>query len=626
MPFVESGRVGLASSADGRRVVWCHDRRVTVVDLAERTRVADAELDLDAPVELALSATTPERMLAVHAENGTTLIRVFAMSELRVLLDARIKGEAQLAAMTGSVALLMVGTEELIAVDLTDLRTAPLPVRGAIQIVTDLPDGQILIGARGKLEAWSLTERRPTYRLSLPLPGDVAFGGTAADGRMLWFASATPSGTISLFRLSDGKPLSRTDVGGTLKALVGDPLSTTAVAAIEASNGSPVQLVALDLATDSKRALTIAGPIASFCLAGAPADALVIARDSGDPVLLPLASAKPAAQPIIERGALSAGTTSRSTANASDTDEAADNANDLGERLAQWRAQLHAAMTTTPPRKPASGASSLFSGEPQSRSRAELYAWGISARARTTTTPPPPPQGFRLNELVARFKLDTRARSLLALLYSAWLDGDGRTGLPVGVIARVLGNDEEAWIEALAQGRLGRMGWIRSRFGRTRLRPTIGHFLDEVPARVVLVESDEEPDIGLEPPETPARLQLVEDVSFDDQLRAVARGVGGPVASIDVSALPAARHERVLAEQLFEARLHGALPVLVPATGSAFDSAVVEGPMLVALRYPVAAPWDRLPIWPPPPAPEARNADASQTPNEPVAQDTERPS
>lgn len=616
-----------------------------IVDAVQRVQLGEAEVDSAAPVELAFASGGPQRLLVLHARAGTTHLRVFALPGLELLREARLNGEARLATISGSVALLLVGGEELLAVSLADLRTVGLPVRGSIQIVTELPDGQILVGSRGKLEAWNLEERRPTHRISLPLPADAVFGGTLGSGRMLWFASAKPPGYASLFRLSDGKQMTRTEAGGALRAVIGDPATTTVVAAVEPGAGQPVQLVALDLATESRRTLAYDGPVASFCLVGAPAHAVVITSGAKEPVLLPLNPANAVPQPLVDPAAVlsespadpgteaiahepgapggAADTGPSGPGSDSATGAEATPVNDLGERMDRWRSQLRAAMYAAPQRAGSRGERRLFSGEPQSRSRAELYAWGLSARTRTTTPPPPPPQGGRLNDLVVRFKIDTRSKSLLALLYASWLDGDGRTGLPVGIIARVLGNDEEAWIEALAQGRLGRMGWIRSRYGRTRLRPTLGHFLDELTPRIAIVEPDGESDLAVEPPAGPARLQLLDGVELADQLRDLARGLKSPVASIDMNTLPVMRRERALAERLFEARLHGALPVVVPAAGAPFDPKVLEGPALLAIRGQPLPPWEELPTWLPPAthaSAEPGNADAhaSTDADEPV--------
>ena len=598
-------RGGLASSADGRHVAWCTAGRIVLFDVAGRARLAEAELDFDGATDLALAPTAPDRLLVLRARDGVTLVRVLALPDLRVVLDAQLRGEARLAATSGTVALLQTGREALTALDLADLRTAALAVRGPIQLVTDLSDGRILVCSHGRLEAWSVAERRPTHRMSLPVPSDAAFGGTADRGRIQWFAAAAPPGTISLLRVSDRMQQTRLDAGGQLEAIAVDPASAIAVAAIRPAADAAVELAVLSFATQARHTLAFDGCVTSFCLVGAPADAVVIAREDGAPLLVPLAPATARAEPLEAADGGRPGEAGEPTG----TEPVP--ANDLGERLEQWRGQVRAAVAGAPQRLRAPGGLGLFSGEPQSRSRAELYAWGLSARARTTTSPPPPPQGGRLNELVARFALDTRSRALLALLYASWLDGDGRTGLPVGVIARVLGNDEDAWIDALAHGRLGRMGWLRSRYGRTRLRPTLGAFLDETPPRIALVEPAGEIDLVAEPPAGAARLQLADGVPPDEPLRAPATGLNRPVAAIDAGAMPARRPARAFADHVLEARLHGALPIVLPATAPLAPE-LLDGPALVAVRGPAPPPWDELAEWRLPPRPPSE-------PTEPAA-------
>jgi hypothetical protein len=70
------------------------------------------------------------------------------------------------------------------------------------------------------------------------------------------------------------------------------------------------------------------------------------------------------------------------------------------------------------------------------------------------------------------------------------------------------------------------------------------------------------------------------------------------VAAIDMSTLPVARLQAVLAARLLEARLLGALPIVVPSEASPFEPRVVEGPLLVALGASLRPEWRALPSWP----------------------------
>ncbi|HSD89824.1 MAG TPA: hypothetical protein VLB44_19970, partial [Kofleriaceae bacterium] len=289
MPTVSSRGTGLASSSDGRRLVWAEPGRLVVLDLAERTQLAELELELEPPVELAIAGTTSERLLALQAKGGGTLMRVFALPDLRPLVNVRLRGESRLAALCGSSAVLVAG-DVVTIVDLAELRTATLPVRGPIQVIAQMSAEQLLVGSRGKLEAWSLDERRPTHKVGLPLPADAAFGGTLSNGRLFWFASAVEPGTVTLYRISDGKHLHDVTAGGPIKAIVADPASTTVVAAVEVERGKPLQLVVLDLQAQTRHVLPFDGAVSAFCLTGAPVDAVAIRGEQGEPVLVPLAA------------------------------------------------------------------------------------------------------------------------------------------------------------------------------------------------------------------------------------------------------------------------------------------------------------------------------------------------
>ena len=625
MPALAPYAANLASSESGRWLVWSEAGRLRVRDGGVPPQLAELAVTLDAPFDLAVSSGDADRLLIVQGSAGNTQVRVFALPELREVTGSplSLRGDARLAAICGSVAVLRGGTESLTIVDLARLRTSPLPARGPIQVVATWSAEQVLVGARGKLEVWSVTERRPTHRLGVALPGDATFGGVVAGGRMLWLASSGAPGRTSLFRLSDGKLVASHAAGGAIKAITADPSSTTAVAAIHASDAEPVQLIALDLESHAQRDLVFDPPLAAFCLAGAPPDAVAVLADHGPPVLVALAMgtttavprshriagvARLAPAPVADEPAADdvprAQPVVAALAPPPEVDERADlpppvAPDDLATRLSQWRAQVQAAVVAAPPRLvPASGRGAPASDEPRSRSRTELYAWGQSARARATTTPPPPPAVWRLTDLALRFQIDTRSRTLLALLYASWLDGEAETGVPVGAVARALGNDEAAWIEALAQGRLGRMAWLTCRRGRTRLRGAVGRFLDEAPPHVTVVAPDGESAAALAPPLGPARWIVPDAAAFVPHARALANRLSAPVAVIDLAALPAARRARMLASRVFEARLHGALPIVLPCDAAGIEPAELDGPWLVAVTGSPDPAWRALPVWP----------------------------
>jgi hypothetical protein len=648
----------VAVSDDGRWLAWCEPGRLRLVDLSRpgasgpRTPAkpgappapgVELAIALESPFQLALSSVEPERLLVVQARSGGTVVRVFALPDLREIVEASlgVKGEAHLVAQCGQIALLLGGTESLTAIDVAKLRAIPLAARGPIQVVAPLSPDQVLVGARGKLEAWSIPERRPTHRLGLPLPRDAASGGVVAGGRLLWVTTTGALDALSVFRLADGKQLASVDAGGPIKAVAGARDSATVVAAVQ-PEGAARQLVALELETGAHRVVVAEPAVAAFDLIGDAGESVAVLHDQGSPVVLSLGPAStapyqsgpalalealaspapalvsaPALVPAPAGGAASGARTAESLPapaaalaastpapnHAPEAAAAPDAGSDLAARLSQWRAQVQAAVVAAPPRRSAPDArSGGGDGEPRSRSRAELYAWGQSARARTTTTPPPPPQGWKLTELAARFHLDMRSRSLLAMLYASWLHGEGDVGLPVGILARALGNDEDAWVEALGQGRLGEMAWVKSRRGRTRLRGVVGRFLDEAAPRVAIIAPPEDASPALVPPAAPALWALpvvvLDAAALEAGAREVAAALGAPVALIDAAALPADRRDAALASRLLEARLHGALPILAPCEAAPIPPRLLEGPALVAVVAPPPAAWRALPLWP----------------------------
>ncbi len=139
------------------------------------------------------------------------------------------------------------------------------------------------------------------------------------------------------------------------------------------------------------------------------------------------------------------------------------------------------------------------------------------------------------------------------------------------------------------------MGWVRSAYGRTRLYREIGRFLDEAPARIAIVAPADDAVASLAPPLTAMLWRIVDRSAFDEQLHALANRLREPVATIELSAVPAAR----LADRLLEARLHGALPILVPSEGAPFDSRLLDGGGLV-VAFGTSLADAGLPLWAPP--------------------------
>jgi hypothetical protein len=590
MTSVNSRAGWLAASDDGRWVAWSERTRLLLVDATTWTLAGEIPLDLDPPVTLAM-CSEPDRLLVVQTRGSATRVRVLSVPELAPLAEGSLDTAARLAAVVGATAVLVAGTDTMTALDLAELKTTKLTVRGPIEIVAPFSNKQVLVAARGKLEAWDLEERRPTHRLGLTLPKNPKFAGLAASGTLLWAVSANAPGTVTAYRLSDGTQLGESTLGGAPVAVLGVAASPTLIALVQ--HDDRPQLVALDLVTHERRDLPFDAPIVAVSLAG---DTVVVLPEAGIPMLIPLTGG--AARAILAVASPASRAAPGAELQRSEATPVAPPASVVVSRLDEWRAQVQTAVTVTiassPSKEPAIR---VIGEEPRSRSRAELVAWGETVRARHSTAPPPPPQVWNLTELAHRFSIDLRSRTLLALLYASWLEGDGRKGVPVSHIARALGNDELAWVEALAQGRVGRLGWVRTALGRTRLHRQVGRFLDESPPRVKLVAPPLDTVKSLEPPTSPSRWRVGVDDSRD--VLALASACGIAIAVIDLDALPPHRFERVLRDRLLEARLHGALPLLTGEGGAMLDVAQLEGGALFAPRESRLPVTDALPLWPP---------------------------
>lgn len=587
----------IASSQDGLWIAWCEAGRIVLVDATTRLQVAELAIELQPPVALALS-TDPNRLVVVQTRGASTVVRVLSVPELEPVAEGTLASAARLVAVCGATAVLLGGADSLTTLDLATLHSTTLTVRGPIQTVAPFSDSQILVAARGKLETWSLDERRPTHRLGLALPRVPAFLGVAAGGTLLWAVSGEAPGTVTCYRLADGMLVGEVATGGRPIAVNASASQPVLVAVVQSPAGA-AEVVAIELLAATRRVLPVAAPIAAACITSGDETAVIVLPERSAPLRVSLAGPE-VARPLV----LAPTETARpapSAAIAPDEQLPASATHPVANRLDEWRAQVQAAVqvTATPSTSRIELGSRATGDEPRSRTRAELIAWGETVRSRRSTAPPPPPQVWRLTDLAHRFALDLRSRALLSLLYAAWLEGDGRTGVPVANVARALGNDELAWIDALAQGRLGKLGWIRARYGRVCLRPQIGHYLDEATPGVLLVAPAAGNTRASEPPTVASLWSATDDADLGGRLRELADACNVVVAAVALDTLPAARLERALDAKLLECRLHGALPVLHSVSGVPLDVAQLAEPMLLTCCGTAPLQWTHLPSWPP---------------------------
>jgi hypothetical protein len=235
--------------------------------------------------------------------------------------------------------------------------------------------------------------------------------------------------------------------------------------------------------------------------------------------------------------------------------------------------------------------------------RTRLYAEGMALLTGGAGDADPArhldgPEGARV---VEAFQLDGPARTGLALLYAAWLDGlvDGVSAAQLAEgIARVHRelDDDDAWREALGLGPLGSHGLATMRRGRARLVPAVGRFLDGHPLHLRRVQP---------PPGAPASPETgtmhlpctVEDTADPARLAArAAIALGHDVAWSDLEgeAKTDRQRARVTRRALVEAHLGGAVPLFVTSDPKILD--LLDGRLaVVAAPSGSAVAFDRLP-------------------------------
>jgi hypothetical protein len=203
--------------------------------------------------------------------------------------------------------------------------------------------------------------------------------------------------------------------------------------------------------------------------------------------------------------------------------------------------------------------------------------------------------------VIEAFQLDPPARTGLALLYAAWLDGlvEGVSAAQLAEgIARVHADldEDEAWREALGLGQLGPHGLATMSRGRARLVPAVGRFLDGHPLRLRRVQ----PPAGTSTTHDAGTLRLecsAEAASDPAALAArAAAALGHDVAwtELDGATRTPRQRDRVVRRALVEAHLGGAVPLFITADPAILE--LLDGRLAVVACPSGGAPaLDRLP-------------------------------
>jgi hypothetical protein len=139
----------------------------------------------------------------------------------------------------------------------------------------------------------------------------------------------------------------------------------------------------------------------------------------------------------------------------------------------------------------------------------------------------------------------------------------------VAVVARVIGDGAE-WREALGRGQLGAAGLVERRRGNVRLCAAAARLLDgELPRCPMENEAR-----GLSPePLTGLHLVITEEDTAPESLgQELSRRLGRRVTLVDLRPLPPEQAGRSLDRGLVEARMYGAVPlVLVASDGQGLE-------------------------------------------------------
>ena len=195
--------------------------------------------------------------------------------------------------------------------------------------------------------------------------------------------------------------------------------------------------------------------------------------------------------------------------------------------------------------------------------RAALVRWGeASLAAPETAIAPPPLPGTTVGVAAHHLATGPVATTMLALLYAAWLLGCDRDGIPVAVVARIIGDGAE-WREALGRGQLGAAGRVERRRGNVRLCAAAARLLDGELPRCPTENAAQ----GI-PPEPLWGLHLVdveEGAAAEPLGQQLSRMLGRRVTIVDLRATAADQAVRLLAVGLIEARMYGAVPLILAA-------------------------------------------------------------
>lgn len=570
------GAPDVVASVDGAYVA-CAGQTLTLYSQSTRALVASAPLD--GPADVAFLGA--DRLLAVVPGDGRTQLVGYALPSLEVVATLELEDRLHIMTAVGSRAL--IATESLeqprVVAVTTKILVETIALREPLLLATAAPEDRILAASRtreAQLECWDPQLRRALFRLNLPLLPRAQLAGFAARRRLLWIAAGGPTGTLEVFRFSDGRLQARVDLGALIAGAAGHPDSPRLVVATRKSAEAPVELTELDFQTADRRLLKAPMAPRAICVVEGAQPALVLV-DDGAPTWMALTPAVAADAPPTSATAATAKTPTMTGARAT---------HPRVSNPADWRGKLQAAKTaqaTSSAQATARAAVAVaavenLADEPAAHWRDELCDWAdkqLAAPRRALETPPLPDDAT-LAVAIARLALDDRAARALAFVYGARLVG--HADVTAATLARVLDGDEGAWDEALGRGLCAQLGLVRARDGRVAVSASAGRFLDGLPPLSTILPGAAS---DAELPHGNVRIDGGVEPHADIAARLAAE-YGYDVALVRVEA-PAPAES--LASLLVEARLHGAWPVIdVSVKGVKWAHALDEGPSVVIVR------------------------------------------
>jgi hypothetical protein len=601
---VSSDPLQLAVASDGSLAALHEAGRISLLELPSGAVFAEIAVDPDAAASEIAWVGTPPRLLVLSRYAAHSSVHMLDPTGPRSISEIRLELPMRLAASVGNWALVIgqLGAAVLSTSD-SHVFVYPFSTR-SVPFAAGAAGNQFVVGLASTIEEWDPQSRLPKRRLRLPRAAAItAVGGSE---RLVWMTTAQEPARIDVIPLVNrGQPRAH-DLPEAIARIASHPRGDL-VACIGAETG---RLYVVDL--DGRHRLRVVSPDevvggerfdALGMLIGRAAGVLVVQagrqaaivphgnRDASEPVVPAPAPILPRSDPALRLprsdpslrlpaadgvpheavDAARAGTSlgdpeptpppmppvapppvapARPTATPPAGVPVAASARAIAsasERFSAWRDQARhnqrpAPIAASPP--PGQAGLPPAHGDPRLSWRDEVVAWSRAVTAGAIEHNPPPAP--RIDAVLARFALALHLQPVLVLLYGAHLCGECGAA-PIDV-ARVL---DRQWDEALGKGELAQHGVATYAGSRVALAPALLRVLDELPpllGPVVGEPGDASPLLG----------PCVVVAPAGEALLAVAeRCLTGAATAILV-----AHGAPELADLLFEARAHGAVPLV----------------------------------------------------------------